>query len=107
MTPQPVVSTVFKRQKKEWNEVKARKALRELIEDRGGRNVSRTTRGGYHDIWVDSTRYAYHPEKPLSKPLSKAMFNQCYVSYNVEMTKGERKRHRDRQTKLTYNRDDA
>ena len=107
MSPQPVVSTVFKRLKREWNEDKARRALNKLIEDRGGRNVSTTTRGGYHDIWVDSTRYAYHPTKSLSKPLTKAMFNQSYVSYNVEMTKGERKRHRDRQSKLTYNKEDA
>ena len=34
MSPQAVISATFNRLKKEWNEVKARKALRELIEDR-------------------------------------------------------------------------
>ena len=96
MVPQPVVSTTFKRLKREWNEEKAKKELRELIAETGGRNVSRVSKFGYKDVWVGSQSYRYNPEKPLSKPLIKAMFNQTYVSYNVEMTKGERKRHRDR-----------
>jgi hypothetical protein len=56
---------------------------------------------------VDSLRYAYHPTKPLSKPLMKAMFDQSYVSYNVEMTKTERKQHRARQAKMNYTKDMA
>jgi len=107
MAPQPVVSSVFKRLKKEWTQEKARTALRELLDETGGKNVSKSTIGGYRQIWIGSQRYAYHPSKPLSKPLVKAMFNQSYVSYNVEMTKGERKRHRDRQAKLTYNKEAA
>ena len=107
MSPQPVVSTTFKRLKKDWNEAKAKKALTDLLRDTGGKNVSKSTVGGYNHVWINSTRYAYNPMKPLSKPLIKAMFDQSYVSYNVEMTKGERKKHRDRQANLTYNREDA
>ena len=100
MTPQPVVSTVFRRLKTEWTQEKAKKALRELISESKNKNVSKTKLAGYYQVWVGSRRYAYNPEKPLSKPLMKAMFDQSYVSYNVEMTKGERKRHRERQSKL-------
>ena len=95
MVPQPVVSTTFKRLKREWNEEKARKELRQLITDRGGRNVSQVSKFGYKDVWVGSQSYRYNPDTPLSKPLLKAMFDQTYVSYNVEMTNGQRKRHRD------------
>ena len=107
MAPQPVVSTTFKRLKKEWDQEKARKALNELIAKTGGKNISKNTVGGYYQIWVDSQRYAYHPTKPLSKPLMKAMFDQSYVSYNVEMTKTERKQHRVRQAKMKYTKDIA
>jgi hypothetical protein len=107
MAPQPVVSTTFKRLKKEWDQEKARKALNELIAKTGGKNVSKKPIAGYYQIWVDSQRYAYHPSKPLSKPLMKAMFDQSYVSYNVEMTKAERKRHRVRQAKMNYTKDMA
>ncbi len=102
-----MVSTTFRRLKREWNEEKAKKELRELISETGGRNVSRVSKFGYKDVWVGSQRYRYNPDKPLSKPLIKAMFDQTYVSYNVEMTKGQRKRHRDRQSKLEYTKESA
>jgi len=96
MAPQAVVSTVFRRLKSEWTQDKARTALRQLISDNKNKNVSKEKHAGYYQVWVGSRRYAYHPDKPLSKPLVKAMFDQSYVSYNVEMTKGERKKHRER-----------
>ena len=102
-----MVSTTFRRLKREWNEEKARKELRQLITDRGSRNVSQVSKFGYKDVWVGSQSYRYNPDKPLSKPLIKAMFDQTYVSYNVEMTKGQRKRHRDRQSKLEYTKESA
>jgi len=107
MSPQPVVSSVFQRFKREWDQTKARKALNELISETGGRNISKSKIGGYHHIWVGSKKFAYHPDKPLSKPLVREMFNQSYVSYDVQMTKAERKRHRDRQNKINYTKDMA
>ena len=101
MSPQQVVSTVFKRLKKEWNEAKARQALRELIQEKRNKNLSKTkNKMGYYQVWVDSESFAYSPDKPLSKPLLKAMFDQSYVSYKVQMNKQERKRHRERQKKI-------
>ena len=107
MAPQPVVSTTFKRLKREWNEEKARKELRQLITERGGRNVSQVSKFGYKDVWGGSQSYRCNPDTPLSKPLIKAMFDQTYVSYNVEMTKGQRKRHRERKSKLEYTKESA
>ena len=100
MSPQPVVSTTFNRLKREWNQEKAREALNKLITNASGRNVSDSRLKGYKKVWVGSTKFAYHPTKPLSKLLVKEMFNQSYVSYDVQMTRGEKKRHRDRQAKI-------
>ena len=107
MPAQPVVSSTYKRLKKERDEPKARIALTALLSATGGKNVSKSSVYGYKHVWIGSQRFAYNKDKPLSKALIKEMFNQTYVSYDVEMTKGERRRHRERQSKLTYNQDSA
>ena len=89
MAPQPVVSTTYKRLKREWDQEKAREALNKLLARTKGRNVK--SKANYYQVWVDSQQFAYHPVKPVSKSLMKALFDQTYVSYNVEMTKVERK----------------
>ena len=96
MTPQPVVSTVLKRLKKEWTEDKARKVPKEFIRKKENNNV-RSIQAGYDHVLADSQTYAHHPDNNLSKPLMKAMFDRIYVSYNVQMTKTETKHHKERQ----------
>ena len=77
MSPQPIVSTTYKRLKREWNEAKARQALRELISEKKSKNVSKTTNAkGYYQVWVDSQSYQYSPSKPLGKSLTQTMFKQ-------------------------------